>query len=112
MKLLLVLRGIPGCGKSTWIKEHDLEEYTLSPDNIRLLYSVPELGLDGKYHISSKCDKHVWNFLNERLEARMKNGDTTVIDATHTKESYLKDYKKLCKSPNTTTFSYCKPSIL
>lgn len=100
MKLLLVLRGIPGCGKSTWVKEHDLEEYTLSPDNIRLLYSAPELGLDGKYHISSKCDKHVWNFLNERLEARMKTGDTTVIDATHTKESYLKDYKKLCKKYN------------
>lgn len=100
MKLLLVLRGIPGCGKSTWIKEHDLEEYTLSPDNIRLLFSAPELGLDGKYHISSKCDKYVWSFLNERLEARMKNGDTTVIDATHTKESYLKDYKKLCKQYN------------
>lgn len=100
MKLLLVLRGVPGCGKSTWIKEHDLEEYALSPDNIRLMFSAPELGLDGKYHISSKCDKHVWSFLNERLEARMKNGDTTVIDATHTKESYLKDYKKLCKQYN------------
>lgn len=100
MRILLVMRGIPGCGKSTWIKEHELEAYTLSPDNIRLLYSAPELGIDGKYHISSKCDKHVWNFLRERLEARMKAGDTTVIDATHTKESYLKDYKKLCKEYN------------
>lgn len=100
MRILLVMRGIPGAGKSTWIKEHDLEAYTLSPDNIRLLYSAPELGLDGKYHISSKCDKHVWNFLRERLEARMKVGDTTVVDATHTKESYLKDYKKLCKEYN------------
>lgn len=97
MRILLVMRGIPGCGKSTWIKEHELEAYTLSPDNIRLLYSAPELGLDGKYHISSKCDKHVWAFLKERLEARMKAGDTTVIDATHTKESYLKEYKALCK---------------
>ena len=97
MRILLVMRGIPGCGKSTWIKEHELEAYTLSPDNIRLLYSAPELGLDGKYHISSKCDKHVWAFLKERLEARMKSGDTTVIDATHTRESYLKEYKALCK---------------
>lgn len=100
MRLLIVMRGVPGCGKSTWIKEHDLEEYTLSPDNIRLLFCAPELGLDGKYHISSKCDKHVWGFLKERLEARMKTGDTTVIDATHTKESYLKDYKSLCKKYN------------
>ena len=97
MKLLLVLRGCPGCGKSTWIKEHDLEQFVLSADNIRLMYTSPELDLDGKYHISSKCDKHVWAFLKERLEARMKFGDTTVIDATHTKESYLKEYKALCK---------------
>ncbi len=100
MKLLLVLRGIPGSGKSTWIQEHELEPYTLCADNIRLLYSSPELGLDGKYHISAKCDKQVWVFLHERLEARMKNGDLTVIDATHTKESYLKDYKHLCKQYN------------
>ena len=97
MKILLVLRGCPGCGKSTWIKEHDLEQFVLSADNIRLMYTSPELGLDGKYYISSKCDKHVWAFLKERLEARMKFGDTTVIDATHTKESYLKEYKALCK---------------
>ena len=100
MKILLVLRGIPGSGKSTWIEEHDLKQYTLSPDNIRLLYSAPELGLDGKYHISAKCDKHVWNFLRERLEARMKNGEFTVVDATHTREFYFKDYKKLCKEYN------------
>ena len=100
MKILLVLRGIPGSGKSTWIEEHDLKQYTLSPDNIRLLYSAPELGLDGKYHISAKCDKHVWAFLRERLEARMKNGEFTVVDATHTREFYFKDYKKLCKEYN------------
>lgn len=91
---------VHNCGKSTWIKEHDLKQYTLSPDNIRLLYSAPELGLDGKYHISAKCDKHVWAFLRERLEARMKNGEFTVVDATHTREFYFKDYKKLCKEYN------------
>lgn len=100
MRILLVMRGIPGSGKSTWIEEHDLKQYTLSPDNIRLLYSAPELGLDGKYHISAKCDKHVWAFLRERLEARMKNGEFTVVDATHTREFYFKDYKKLCKEYN------------
>ena len=100
MKMLLVLRGIPSSGKSTWIKERELEQYTLSTDNIRLLYASPEQTINGKYAISSKYDKHVWNFLRERLEERMKNGDFTVVDATHTKESYLKDYKKLCKEYN------------
>lgn len=100
MKILLVTRGIPGSGKSTWIEEHNLEQYTLSADNIRLLYASPEQTIDGRCAISAKCDKHVWAFLRERLEARMKNGEFTVVDATHTKESYLKDYKKLCKEYN------------
>ena len=43
MRILLVMRGIPGSGKSTWIEEHDLKQYTLSPDNIRLMFSAPEL---------------------------------------------------------------------
>lgn len=100
MRLLIIMRGIPGCGKSTWIKERNLEQFTLSTDNIRLLYASPEQTINGKYAISSKYDKYVWNFLRERLEERMKNGELTVIDATHTKESYLKDYKKLCKEYN------------
>ena len=100
MKILLVLRGIPASGKSTWIKERELEQYTLSTDNIRLLFAAPEQTSDGRYAISSKYDKQVWAFFRERLEDRMKNGDFTVLDATHTKESYLKDYKKLCKEYN------------
>ena len=100
MKILLVLRGIPASGKSTWIKERELEQYTLSTDNIRLLFAAPEQTPDGRYAISSKYDKQVWAFFRERLEDRMKNGDFTVLDATHTKESYLKDYKKLCKEYN------------
>ena len=100
MKILLVLRGIPGSGKSTWIKERDLEEFVLSTDNIRLMFAAPEQNINGKCVISNKYDKHVWAFFKERLEDRMKNGDFTILDATHTKESYLKDYKKLCKEYN------------
>ena len=29
MRTLIVLRGAPGAGKSTWIKKNHLEEYTL-----------------------------------------------------------------------------------
>lgn len=41
MRTLLLLRGSPGCGKSTWIKEHDLSDYVLSADNIRLMFASP-----------------------------------------------------------------------
>ena len=38
MRTIYILRGAPGSGKSTWIKENNLEQYTLSADNIRLMY--------------------------------------------------------------------------
>ena len=100
MKILLVLRGIPGCGKSTWVKDMGFSQYTLSTDDIRLLFAGPELGVDGNYHTSARFDKQVWNFLYEKIEFRMKNGEFIVVDATHTLESYLKDYKKMCKTYN------------
>ncbi len=35
MRTLLLLRGAPGCGKSTWVKEQGLETYTLCADTLR-----------------------------------------------------------------------------
>ena len=32
MRTLLLMRGAPGCGKSTFIKQHGLEPYTLCAD--------------------------------------------------------------------------------
>lgn len=38
MRMLILMRGAPGCGKSTWIKEHGLSDYALSADAIRGLF--------------------------------------------------------------------------
>ena len=54
MRTLLLLRGIQASGKSTWIKENNLEPYTLSADNIRLNIANPVLTEDGSYEISQK----------------------------------------------------------
>lgn len=47
MRVLLLMRGAPGCGKSTWIKNHNLEAYTLSPDELRINCSSPSLQPSG-----------------------------------------------------------------
>lgn len=83
MRTLLIMQGCPGSGKSTWIKNNNLEEYTLSADKIRTMVTNPILNEDGKMSISQKNDKYVWDLLFQILENRMKNGDFTVIDATH-----------------------------
>lgn len=62
MKLLIILRGAPGCGKSTWAK-NNFEGYIICPDNIRLMYCAPEMKADGTFGISQKADKYVWEFV-------------------------------------------------
>ena len=59
MRVLLLFRGAPGCGKSTFIREHGLEQFALSADDIRLKCFGPQMTVDGSYEISQKNDKTV-----------------------------------------------------
>lgn len=97
MRTLLLLRGSPGCGKSTWIEQNGLKPYTLSADDIRLLCSSPALNTDGLEEINQKNDDIVWSTLFQLLETRMVNGEFTVIDATNSKTSEMNRYKALCE---------------
>lgn len=56
MRILLLLRGSAGCGKSTWIEKNGLKPYTLSADDIRLLCQSPIMNVDGTYGISQSND--------------------------------------------------------
>lgn len=98
MRVLLLLRGAPGCGKSTWIKDNGLIPYTLSSDEIRLLCQSPVLTPNGSEAISQDNDKIAWKVLFELLEVRMQRGEFTVIDATNTKTAEINRYKDLCEA--------------
>ena len=98
MRKLIILRGAMGCGKSTFIKNNDLENYTLSTDTIRLMYASPELGIDYKESISQFNNKKVWELLYTLLEERMKKGEFTIIDAVHAyADESFPIYKKLAE---------------
>ena len=97
MRTLVLLRGSSGCGKSTFIKEHKLDDYTLSSDSFRLLYSSPILMNDGTQSISGKHEKKTWETLFNILEYRMEQGLFTVIDATNSRISEINKYKKLAE---------------
>ena len=70
MRTIYILRGAPGSGKSTWIKENNLEQYTLSADNIRLMYQSPVLNTSGNFVITQQNDGQVWKFLFKMLECQ------------------------------------------
>lgn len=98
MRVLLLLRGSAGCGKSTWIEQNGLKPYTLSADDIRLLCQSPVLQSDGTVGISQSNDKTVWKTLFNLLEIRMQKGEFTVIDATNSKTSEMNRYKQMCET--------------
>ena len=98
MRVLLLLRGSAGCGKSTWIEKNGLKPYALSPDELRLMHQSPMMMPDGTCAISQNNDKAVWSTLFSILECRMKKGEFTVIDATNSKTSEMTRYKNMCET--------------
>ena len=95
MRILLILRGAPGCGKTTYIKDHRLIPYTLSFDNIRMLFKSPVQTIYGKESSDRKKDSFVFDTLLMILEERMKSGELTVIDHINSKTVELNQYQEL-----------------
>ena len=95
MRTLLLFRGAPGCGKSTYIAEHGLKNYTLCADDIRMLCQSPQQTIDGSVQIGCDNERVVWDTLFKILEIRMQKGEFTVIDATNSKAIEMNRYKKL-----------------
>lgn len=59
MKRLLILNGLMGSGKSTFIKENKLEDFTLSSDELRIKMAGFDMSENGLV-ISQKKDRQVW----------------------------------------------------
>lgn len=97
MRVLVLMRGVPGSGKSFFIKQNNLESFTLSPDILRLAFAGPALGVDNHLGISQDNDNVVWKLLFELLEKRMQNGEFSIIDATHIKNNAVRAYEDLCE---------------
>lgn len=98
MRVLLLFRGAPGCGKSTFIKEHGLQAYALSADDIRLQCQSPQQNIYGEPEISGNNEKTVWSMLFKLLEVRMQRGEFVVIDATNSKSVEMNRYKQMAES--------------
>ena len=95
MRNLFILRGVPGSGKSTWVKENELDSYTISADTLRLMYQSPVTNIDGTRTISQNHDNEVWKMVLNLMERRMQNGELIIVDATHYKSVLINKYKDL-----------------
>lgn len=95
MRVMLILRGASGSGKSRFVQENKLEPYTISQDNLRVAMYGLERDLSGDYKIPQKYNNKVYRIFLDTLEAIMKEGKFVVIDNTNTDS--LPNLKKLCK---------------
>ncbi|MDU4572948.1 RNA ligase [Veillonella sp.] len=105
MRTLLLMRGAPASGKSQWIRDNNLEAYTLEADHFRMLLRSPSLGESGWY-ISQEDNGPAWKLLLDCLEKRMSNGDFIVLDATHTTSKAVNAYKELLNKYKYTVYYY------
>ena len=86
MRDLILVRGAPGSGKSTWVAQNNLQPYCISSDAVRLMFSSPEIDpATGEEHISQRHENLVWQFIEQIADIRMQTGQFMVIDAQNIK---------------------------
>ena len=88
-KTLVLLQGLPGSGKSTFIKKWNLEEYTLCKDEFRIKAGCIKNG-----EISQDSNGIVKRIVYMLLEERLKNGCFTIIDETNAFGTTIDKYKE------------------
>lgn len=100
MKKLIILRGIQGSGKSTFIKDNNLQNHVLSPDTFRIMTSGHSRNNLGEESICQQESQKAWAMTFDVLETRMNYDLLTVIDATHCNIKDLNQYLPLVNKYN------------
>ena len=113
---LVLMRGCPGSGKSSFIRESGLEDFVLCPDTLRLMFRAPELDNNGVMGISQADNGVVFGAMYQMLENRMKYGSLSIIDATHCSGSQfhkeqMDNYRSLAEKYGYTVY-WIEPEIL
>lgn len=91
MNKLIIMVGLPGSGKNTYIRDH-LSDYTIiSSDDIRVeLYGFED----------QTRNKEVFNLMRERTKEALKSGQSVVYNATNLsakrRKALANEMKKYC----------------
>lgn len=87
--MLLILRGVPGCGKSTfahqWLKEGE-RRARVNRDDIRMQFFGKETGVD---------ENMVTEIEHQQVHTLLKAGYSVVVDDTNIRHAYIKAFVKI-----------------
>ncbi|AST15390.1 polynucleotide kinase [Streptomyces phage Samisti12] len=89
MATLLILRGVPGCGKSTfahqWLMEGE-RRARVNRDDIRMQFFGKETGVD---------ENMVTQIEHMQVDSLLKAGYSVVVDDTNIRHAYIKAFVKI-----------------
>lgn len=94
MRRLFILRGAPKSGKTTWVRDNHLEDYTISVDELRRLFSSPRYDASGHLYVP-ESRQQVGPFVSKLLMGRMPHGELIVLDGVHMSADDIRGYKSL-----------------
>lgn len=98
MRKLVIMRGLPGSGKTTFIRNAKLEPWTLSLDDFRKKLMTCQRNFDGYLVAPMSAKEPVpYDIFYQVLEYRMQCGAFTVIDATNLRKSNINQYINMAK---------------
>ncbi|MBP6869699.1 metallophosphoesterase [Candidatus Babeliales bacterium] len=92
MRKIVILRGVQGSGKSTFVVEQQLDPYVISSDSIRLLVGSVVMSPEGAMSINHGNEDKAWALIGDVLDKRMFRGEFIVVDATFQK---TRDFSKI-----------------
>ena len=93
MSKFILMRGAPGSGKSTLIKNSGLSDYSMSLDELRRLLAVEENG-----QLPTSVNKEAYALLHSILQTRVQKGKLIILDAVNASVDHIKDSIELAES--------------
>ncbi len=87
------MRGAPGSGKSTLIKNSGLSNYSISLDELRKLLAAEE-----DSQLPTSVNKEAYTLLYSILQTRVQKGKLIILDAVNTSIDHIKDSIELAES--------------
>ena len=92
-KRLILMRGAPGSGKSTLIKNSGLSNYAISLDELRRLLAAEE-----NCQLPTLVNKETYALLYSILQTRVQKGKLIILDAVNASIDHIKESIELAES--------------
>lgn len=92
---MYILRGMPGSGKTTWIKNHVKENYVNATDYVIASADHYHIDPDGTYHFDPKRLREAHQYAQNVALFGVKNGFDVFVDNTNIFLNHMYPYEDM-----------------